>query len=309
MAAVRTFGALHMTHRAADPTFSPDTRMRAAFWLSAVNLVLLLVASVAGLLVDGLYRDPVALTSMLRGYDLVALVVVVPVLAITIPAARSGSVRAHLLWLAMLATTAYTYAYYVFLPAFNDLFLVHLAVFSSALFALVFALSAIDVTAVGRSFGPRTPARWISGFLALLAIGLGGMWIFQSLQFAFTDAVPTGSVMVESDALVHLGVALDLAVLVPCYALAAMLLWRRAAFGYLLAAIMLISGVVHQIGYMVALPFQVGAGVPGAAAVDPAEPVIALLFVVAAAVLLLSVRPTAVPNDHDRSVTRPPATA
>ena len=83
-----------------------------------------------------------------------------------------------------------------------------------------------------------------------------------------------------------LGIALDLAVLVPSYALAATLLWRRRPWGYLLAGILLTSGVVHQIGYMVALPFQVAAGVPGATAFDPVEPVIASGFLLAAVALI-----------------------
>jgi hypothetical protein len=147
-------------------------------------------------------------------------------------------------------------------------------VFSSALFALVLALSADDVSAIAARFSPRTPTRWICGFLAFLALGLGGMWVYYSLRFALTDELPAGSALVETNALVHL----DLSILVPAYALAALLLWRRAAWGYVLSAVVLISGAVHQVGYMVALPFQVNAGVPGATAFDPAEPLIAVAF-------------------------------
>jgi hypothetical protein len=275
-----------VTGRACLPS---STRARAAWLLSGITVALLLVASVAGLLVDGLYRDAASTSSMLRGYDLVTLVVVVPALAVGLSRARHGSVRALLVWLGMLAATVYTYAYYLFLPAFNDLFLVHVAVFSSALFALVFALSAIDARAIAARFGPRTPRRSISGFLALLAAVLGGMWVYYSLRFAFTDEPPVGSVLVETDALVHLGFVLDLAVLVPAYALAVVLLWRGAAWGYVLAAVAVISGTVHQIEYLVALPFQVNAGVPDATAFDPGEPPIVIAFLVAAVVLLANV--------------------
>ena len=87
--------------------------------------------------------------------------------------------------------------------------------------------------------------------------------------------MPAGSALVETHSLVTLGIALDLSVQVPGYALASVLLWRRNGWGYVLGAILLTSGVAHQIGYMVALPFQVAADVPGATAFDPAEPVIA----------------------------------
>ena len=264
--------------------------MRAAFVLSLITVALLIAASAAGLLFDGLYRGPAATSSMLRAYDLVTLVVIVPALIIGLGGVWRGSVRGLLVWLSMLAATVYTYAYYLFEAAFNDLFLLHVAVFACALYALIFGLSAIDTTEIADRFSPRTPRRWIGGFLALLALTLGGMWILTSVRFALTGQIPVGSVLVETDSLVHLGIALDLAILVPAYAMAAVFLWRRIAWGYVLAAILLISGVVHQIGYLIALPFQVAADVPGATALDPIEPVIAAGFLIATIALLGSAR-------------------
>jgi len=223
---------------------------------------------------------------MLRGYDLITLVVVVPVLALAQLWARRGSDRAQLLWAGMLAYLAYTYAYYLFGTSFNDLFLLHAVVFGGSLFALVLTVSALDVPAIGAGFGLRTPRRLISAVLGLLAAGLGGMWVYYSVRFAVTREVPAGSALVEPDHVVHLGIALDLALLVPAYALAAVLLWRGIAAGFVLASVALVSGSLHQVSYMVALPFQAAADVPGAVAFDPLEPAIALLFGVATALLL-----------------------
>jgi hypothetical protein len=267
---------------------STTALMSAALVLSVIVLALMIAAALVGLLVDGVYRDPVSTSSMLRAYDLVTLVVVVPGLVIGLIGVRRGSVRAVLLWLGMLAATVYTYAYYVFEGAMSDAFLLHVAVFSAALFALIFGLSAVEVDAEAERFSPRTPRRWISGFLAVLALALGSMWVVVSVQFALTGQVPAGSALVETDSLVRLGIALDLALLVPSYALAAVLLWQRRPWGYVLAGTLLVSGVVHQIGYLVALPVQVAAGVPGATAFDPVEPVIAGAFLLAAAALLLA---------------------
>jgi hypothetical protein len=262
--------------------------MRAALVLSVIVLALMIAAALVGLLVDGVYRDPVSTSSMLRAYDLVTLFVVVPGLVVGLTGVRRDSVRAVLLWLGMLAATVYTYAYYVFEGAMSDAFLLHVALFSVALFALIFGLSAVDVDTVAERFSPGTPRSWISGFLAVLALALGGMWVVVSVQFALTGQVPAGSALVETESLVRLGIALDLALLVPSYALAAVLLWRRRPWGYVLAGTLLVSGVVHQIGYLVALPVQVASGVPGATAFDPVEPVIAGGFLLAAAALLVA---------------------
>ena len=59
---------------------------------------------------------------------------------------------------------------------------------------------------------------------------------------------------------VHLGYALDLALLVPAYTLAAVLLWKRAAWGYVLAGSLLPFTAAYQLNYVTALVFQAGRG-------------------------------------------------
>ena len=148
--------------------------------------------------------------------------------------------------------------------------------------------------------------------LAVLGLALGGLWVFHSLRYAATGALPAGSVLVEPDVVVHLGMALDLALLVPAYLLAAVLLWRAVPVGYVLAAVMLVSGMLHQVSYMVALPFQAAAGVPDSVAFDPAEPFIALLYLLASALLIFCAgregrELSASHNDHGLSkLTRQP---
>jgi hypothetical protein len=100
---------------------------------------------------------------------------------------------------------------------------------------------------------------------------------------------------------VQLGLALDLTLLVPAYAVAAVLLWRRVATGYVLATVLLIAGTLHQASYMVALLFQSTAGVPGAVAFDPFEPVIAALYLTATVVVLLAAGPRQMHSAAGRS--------
>jgi hypothetical protein len=244
------------------------------------------LAALPGFLMDDLYTGSAAVAEMLRGYDLVTLTLAVPGLVLSLLAARQGSVRAQLVWAGMLAYFAYTYALYVFGTSFNDAFLLHIAVFGCSVFALVLTVPALDVTGIAERLGERTPRRLIGGTLGLLAAGLGGMWMYHSVHNAVTGEVPPGSALVEPAIMVHLAMALDLALLVPAYVLAAVWLWRGAAWGYVVAAIVLVSGTLHQVSYLVALPFQAAADVPDAVAFDPFEPVIALLFALATALLL-----------------------
>jgi hypothetical protein len=259
---------------------------RWAYVLSIGVAVLAFVVSLGGLLLDGVYGEPASVAEMLRGYDIVAVVVVVPALVISQLLARRGPERAQLVWPGLLAYLVYTYAYYLFPTFVNPLFLLHVVVFSGSLLALVLTVRTLDVAGIAGRFNPHTPRRVVSCLLAVLGLALGGLWIYHSVRFITTGALPPGSSLVEPDVVVHLGIALDLAVLVPAYALAAVWLWRGIPVGYVLAAVVLVSGTLHQLSYMVALPFQAAAGLPGAVAFDPAEPFIALLYVLASALLL-----------------------
>jgi hypothetical protein len=243
-------------------------------------------AALAGLLVDGVYAGAESTAEMLRGYDLVTALVVVPALVIATHLARRGSVMAHLVVASLVGYVVYTDAYYLFGTGFNDLFLLHAAVFSTGLVALGLTLASLDLDALAARFDPRTRRRTIAGILGVLAAALGGMWVYVAVDTALTGEAPTGSKLVETDTVVHLAMALDLTLLVPLYAAAAWLLWWRAPWGYALAGLALFAGLLHQLGYMVAMPFQAVADVPGAVAHDPGEPLIVLMYLTASALLL-----------------------
>jgi hypothetical protein len=255
---------------------------RGLTWLAAA---LALAASLAGLFIDGVYTGAVSTAEMLRGYDLVTAVVAVPGLAVAATLGRRGSMLGRLVTTSLIAYFVYTYAYYLFGTGFNDLFLLHAAVFSVSMWALVLTIAELDVAVVAARLR-RTRGRIVAGILGVLTVALAAMWIYFAANNAVTGEVPAGSRLVETDTIVRLGIALDLTLLVPVYAVAAALLWRRAGWGYVLAAIAVFAGVLHQVSYIVAMLFQSAAHVPGAVAFDSAEPVILVLYLVAAALLL-----------------------
>lgn len=268
--------------------------VRAGRILSGAVVVLLAVSSLAGLLIGALYQDPDAVVSMLRGYDLATLVAAVPVLAATLTPSLRGSVRTRLVAAGVLAFVVYDYAYYVFGAAFNDLFLLHVATFSTALFALTLTLGSMDASRLATRFRTRAPVRTVATILGLMAASLAGMWIAGSLGFALNGTVPDdGNGLVYPIEITHLGYAMDLALLVPAYALAAVLLWRRRPWGHVVGLVALVAGVFTQLTYVAALVFQSRAGIPGAVAFDPFdpfEPVILAAYLGGAGLLLADLR-------------------
>jgi hypothetical protein len=264
--------------------------LRAARVISAVTAALMAVSSAAGLWVHDLYRDSPEIGAELRAYDLVTLLVATPLLVGALVMERRGSLGARQVWLGLLMYAGYNYAIYAFGSAFNDMFLVHVALLVSAAVAAVFLCRNLDAAAIRRRFGKRTPVRTISAVLMLLGLGLAGMWVFYSLRFALTGAPPGESELVLPMQAVHLAYVLDLTFFAPACVLASILLWRRDSWGFVLATAVLVFGALYQVNYVVALVFQARAGIAGASGFDPAEPFVVAVLLVALVVMAVNTR-------------------
>jgi hypothetical protein len=265
---------------------SLESRTRTVRLLTYMVAALIAATSAAGLWIPALYRDAPATEAIFRAYDLVSLIVVAPALLVTSLLALRGSVRAQLSWAGLLAYCVYGYAFYVFGAAFNAVFLLHLSVFMLSIVALLFTLANLDVVGIANSFRARTPVRTVSALLLLLAVPIGAFWVYFSLRMAVTGELPADTLLVQAESGLHLAYVLDLTLLVVPYGLAAVLLWRRAAWGYVATTVLLVSGLVHQLSYMAALLFQDREDVPGATAFDPQEPVVIAVFLIALILML-----------------------
>ena len=97
---------------------------RTAYRLSAIIIVLALVASLGGLFIKDIYRDNTFVTAAWNGNDFVTLVIALPLLVVSLILSMRGSQRAQLVWLGMLDYMLYNYAFYLFGAAFNSFFLI-----------------------------------------------------------------------------------------------------------------------------------------------------------------------------------------
>ena len=248
-----------------------DGPLRVAAALSIGVAIAMTISSGMGLLARDLYEGGSWAREALRGGDLVTLVVVVPVLVVAVTLARRGSLRAQAVWIGALAYGLYTYAFYVFGARFNDAFLLHILAFSMSAFALACALPNIDRGAIAAELRAPRRARWVGGFLVVVGVGQGALWVFLVIRNALTGAV-LHDVPVFGQ---HLVFALDLGLLVPSLIVAGLLLWKGTALGYLIGAAMAVMGLLYQLNAMLAGVFQANADVPGA----KAFPVEGLVFI------------------------------
>jgi len=270
--------------------------------LSTTVAVVAMIAASMGLLLDGVYGSDEATVQMLRGFDAVALVVVAPGLLLAVRADRRGIALGRVIAASLLAYLGYTYVYHLLGAGITDVLLLHAPLLTTTLVAL--ALTMRTIPAAEPEPWSRT-AHWTrripAAVLALLCVSLGAMWTYACVAYAVNGTFPSGSSLVESPAVTHLGIVLDLTVLVPLYGAAAVLLWSRAVWGFVLAAVALVAGILHQVSYLVALVFQYTAEVPGSVAMDPVEPLILLLYGVATALLFRSEHTISAACRHDLS--------
>ena len=267
------------------PLLRAGPRLTAAWVLTALLLGLMVVQSLLGLVVDGLYPEQTWAVAALRGNDLVTLVVAVPLLAgATLSSWRRPSTASVVVWLAMLFYGVYNYAYYAFGAAFSDVFLLHVAALAASAYALLMLGTSIDaeVVALGVRAGPW--ARVVAGFTTVVGLALVGAWGTMSVRYAVTGALPEDVMPPEA---VHLVYALDLAVLAPAFLVAGVLLWRRVPWGAVLAAAVNVSGAVYLAVLWAVGGFQADAGIAGRTWASPMAIGSTLLCLAAALVLLV----------------------
>lgn len=270
-------------HSPADSVPPRPAARTAAYVLSGAIAALMIAASLAGLLVDGLYHEGAWAREAFRGGDVITLTIAAPLLIISLIMSIRGSHRAEPVWIGMIVYTLYNYAYAAFGAAFNDAFLLHIALFSMSVFALACAIPNLDLAAIARTFRDAIGARTIGVFLVIVGAGQGGLWIFLVVRNAITGEV-LHDIPVWGQ---HLVFALDLALLVPSLVLAGVLLARRRPFGFLLGTAMAVFGAVYQLNLMVASVFQDRADVAGVQAFAPESLFLTATFVAASVLLLL----------------------
>lgn len=217
--------------------------MKVPYILSAALATLMVAQSVLGRIFPGQYRDVEWIRLTWFGNDWVTLVVGAPLLVASVVLARRGSLRGLLLWLGMLGYGAYNYAYYMLGAAFNAFFPLYIAPLVLSVVTLILALSRIDVAEVAASFRRKMPVRIVGGYLLFVAAGLTFVWVGVWAAYVFAGQ-PTP---IEPEAF-KLVAALDITIMVPALASGGVLLWRRNAWGYIVAAI---AGVQNSLYLLV----------------------------------------------------------
>lgn len=234
----------------------------------------------------GLYfYDTVSSAAQQQANDAVTLFLGLPLLIVSALWAFRGSLRGQLLLTGTLGFFLYTYLSMSMLTAFNPLFLVYVALFTLSLFAFITAMLSFDLKTLPSHFTDQLPRRWIAGLMVFVAAFLSMAWlgrIAQSLAPGAVPALENGTTMVIQ--------AMDLGLIMPLAVLTATLLLRRAALGYLLAAVFTLKAITMGIAISVMAINMARVGVPENLGIAVPFFAITLINLVLAYAVLASVR-------------------
>ena len=274
------------------PTRSP------LFVLSSLAMILLLISSVAGLVLDqggnpyaftslrgetvevyggtGLYQFDTSYKAIaFRSFNWVNLLIVLPLFGASLYLYRRGRLRGQLLLAALFTYLAYIYLIGVMGNAFNSMFLVWTALFSVGLFGLFLTLSEMNVTALPEKLEPHFPRRSV----AIYVMGVGLILLFQYLAEIIT-AYAAGQPPASLDHYTTLELAaLELGIMIPLHLAGGVALWRRHAPGYLISTILAFTAAMVFVALSVSLLIGYGSFGRG----DPADLIITLAIATFAA--------------------------
>lgn len=215
--------------------------------LSSLVALLMAAASAAGILFRTTVYPSEELLRTFVANDVVNLVIGVPILVGSMGLARRGALVGLLCWPGALFFVLYNYLAYAFAMPLGWAFLVHLALATSSLYALVGLLSGIDGGAVKRLLAGVVPERFAAGAL----VGLGLLFFLRVIVVA-ADAVARGVPLADPELAVNVADFLT----TPAWVIGGVLLSRRAAFGYVVGPGLLFQGSMLFVALIVFLLIQ-----------------------------------------------------
>lgn len=206
----------------------------------------------------GLYRaDSLFIGAGFQAQDTVTLLLGIPLLIIATLLYRRNSLKGGLLLTGILAYFLYGYASMALSASFNNLFLVYVALFSASFFALVLAVTSINLASVPVAILDRLPRRGPAIYLFASGILTLVVWLLPLLSALLQNQTPP----LLAHYTTKITDALDLALITPSTITAGSLILHRDPLGYRIAFPLL--GIIIMLLPIIVLStyYQIAAGI------------------------------------------------
>jgi len=207
--------------------------------LTSILITLTFIATLGGIFMNDLYQDNAQFIQVWKSNDLITLFIALPVLI--------GSMLytfSLLIWYSMIWFLCYNYAFYVFGASFNAFYLIHLSIYTLSILTMIFALLHFPIKNLLISKKKSVLDFIVVGILVFLSVGLLSIYSIQSLNFAFNGVLP--AIITNSGHVTSVVFSLDISMVVLFFILASVLILKRNSWGYVIAFIALLKGVVYM---------------------------------------------------------------
>ncbi|MBI9047942.1 MAG: hypothetical protein JEZ00_00865 [Anaerolineaceae bacterium] len=198
----------------------------------------------------GLYQyDSVFKAVMFRGFDWLSLLVMVPLFGLGVNLFHRGKLRGQLLLASLFTYLAYIYLIGVMGNMFNVLFLAWTGLFSLGVFGLIFTLQGVNLPRLPEKLGARFPRKSVAIYVIALGFVLMIQYLIQVIS-SYGAGVPPAAL--EHYTTLELA-ALEIGIMVPLHWVGGVLLWRKQAWGYLMATLLAFAAATVFIALNTAL--------------------------------------------------------
>ncbi len=221
----------------------PLTRnLTLAYTLSLVIALLMTGASLAGLIFQSNFYSTEELRRSFVSNDVVNLFIGLPILLGSMALTRRGRLIGLLFWPGALFYTFYNYIAYAIAMPQTLQFVLYLALVAMCAITIFHLVSSINGAMVQQQLAGSIPVRFAGGVL----IGFGVLFFLRNIGQA--AGALTGQASLSWPEIAVL--AADFVVM-PCWVVGGILLWRRRALGYVTGAGLLFQASMLFIGLLV----------------------------------------------------------
>ena len=211
--------------------------------LSIIITLLSAIASAGGILIRNLYKDNAFVKLAWYTNDRITFFVVVPLLIISIYLSQKGSQRWLMIKMGLLGYVFYNFAFYLFGAAFNIFFLIYTVLVSMSAISLILQLSSYGISNIAEGFTKKTPVKLVSIYLLLISSLLFIVELSMIMPFMIEGIIPhTIKLTAHPTSVVF---ALDFSIVIPVSVTAAVLLWKRQSWGFIMGIMMLVKGFTY----------------------------------------------------------------
>jgi hypothetical protein len=212
--------------------------------LSFIIAILMAAASVAGLLCQTTIYPTDELLQSFLPTDVAILFIGLPMLLVSMWLTWRGKLIGLLSWPGVLFFVLYSYIIYVFAMPLSVAFLLHLALVTLSVYALIGLVASIDGKIVQQRLIRAVPERLAGGVLAGL-----GLLFFLRVVGAMVSALLSQTPIADTELALHTS---DFSI-APAWLVCGILLWRRQEFGYVTGLGLLFQASMLFIGLIIFL--------------------------------------------------------